>query len=71
MINLNCSNRRTPNPMSYHATSIICFGPKETELGRFSLIKPNPKLDRALVKTLVDSAIIEWSDGEQSALIFV
>ena len=42
---------------------IICFGTNDREIARFTTLRLNPKIDRELGKTLVDSAIYYWDCG--------
>jgi hypothetical protein len=49
---------------------IVCFGTNDQELARFTTLRLNPKLDRQLARTMVDSVIYYWSNGGQTSSTF-
>jgi hypothetical protein len=49
---------------------VVCFGTNDRELVRFTTLRLNPKLDRELARTMVDSVIYYWSNGGQTSSTF-
>jgi hypothetical protein len=49
---------------------IVCFGTNDREIARFTTPRLNPKIDRELGKTLVDSVIYYWGNGGQTRNIY-
>jgi hypothetical protein len=45
---------------------IVCFGTNDREIARFTTLRLNPKIDRELGKTMVDSVIYYWGNGSQT-----
>jgi hypothetical protein len=56
--------------MNTDLVCIVCFGTDDRELARFTTLRLNPKINRELGKTMVESVIHYWANGSQSTYVF-
>ena len=53
--------------MNTNLVCVVCFGTNDRELVRFTTLRLNPKLDRELARTMVDSdSVIFYSSSTVS-----